>query len=380
MKKIFVLLLALLLALPSWAQEKNQNVNTEEIKEQIEEALETLQEALNNIDSEALAEEISKIVESAINISKEIEGSFKDLKTEEEIEKEVSESIRETEGIIKKEAEEKELDSWEEDLERALEEMEEALEDLEESLEDIDIDIGLNGIHVCTPGCEHHDGDDEHGHVKKEKQLKNVKTRWGMLDLGFSSYVLGDNYENEAGIEYFDQDVWRSKNVNLHIVKQRLNLVKHHVNLIYGLSLENHQYAFSNPMFIQEKQPDVTFNYDADVDFIKNKLKVTYGVIPMMFNFETNPRKKGKSFRINAGAYGGMRLWSNTKLKTSNKDKTKVKDDFNLNKFRYGLTGGFGYGAFNFYATYALNDLFDESQDSGYKVTPFSVGISVVPF
>ena len=380
MKKILVILVALMITLPSWAQEPQDNVDTEALKAQIEEALETVQEALDNIDSEALAEEISKIVESAINISKDIEGSFKDLKTEEEIEAEVRESIRETEEINENESN-IDNEAWEDELEDALKEMEEALEELEESLDDIDfeIEVGMNGIHVCTPGCEHHEGDHEDGHDKKEKQLKNVKTRWGMLDLGFSSYTTGDDYRIE-GIEIFDQDLWRSKNVNLHIVKQRLNLVKHNVNLIYGLSMEWHQYAFSNPVFIQEKQSDVMFDYDANVDFKKNKLRVAYGVVPMVLNFETNPRKKGKSFRINAGAYAGMRLWSNTKLKTSNKDKTKLKDDFNLNQFRYGLTGGFGYGAFNFYATYALTDLFDESQDSGYKVTPFSVGISVVPF
>ncbi len=101
--------------------------------------------------------------------------------------------------------------------------------------------------------------------------------------------------------------------------------------------------------------------------------------MPIMLNFETNSRRKSRSFHINIGAYGGPRLGSNFKTKGDG-DKNKVKDDFNLVKWQYGLRAELGYGWFKMYGTLGLNDLFQEDKNNGYKVTPLSVGFILIPF
>ena len=97
-----------------------------------------------------------------------------------------------------------------------------------------------------------------------------------------------------------------------------------------------------------------------------------------MLNFESKPRKLKHSFHLSAGAFGGVLIASHTKVKTETEKKIKARDDFNLNKIRYGVSGQIGYGWFNIYANYALNGMFTDGE--GPALTPFSVGISIIGF
>jgi hypothetical protein len=61
-------------------------------------------------------------------------------------------------------------------------------------------------------------------------------------------------------------------------------------------------------------------------------------------------------------------------VKTASNDKVKQKDDFNLNRFRYGITGRFGYAWINLFVNYGLSDLFEDG--TGPELTPVSAGLA----
>ena len=217
------------------------------------------------------------------------------------------------------------------------------------------------------------------GNPDKPKVLKNIKTRWILFDLGLDMLSTDQDYTLSNGVDPFELRTGKSSNVNIHLFQQRINLIKHHVNLKWGMTFEFHKYYFDNPVMLQEDAPEVTFLYDGERNLRKYRLSYSYLTMPVMLNFETNPKRGWKSMHFNIGGFGGPRMGSNFKVKGSG-TKDKYKDSFSLSKWRYGIRAEIGYGPFQFYGTYALNELFQESKNNGYEVTPFSIGLILIPF
>lgn len=249
----------------------------------------------------------------------------------------------------------------EEEVEKDLEEMEDDLEEMEKDLEGMEFDW---------------DKDDD-----EKDELDKVNTRWGMVDLGFSSYLYNGDKQTitDENINPLEQNIWRSFNFNIHIFKQKVSLISNYVNLMYGVGLNYHQYEFANSTVPVERTTQLRFNHTPTIDYDANQLRTWFLTVPLMLNFETNPRDSDKSFRFSAGGFGGLRISSNLNTKYDIY-KVEVRDDFNLNQFRYGLAGEIGFGWINLYGNYALNGLFQEDSDGGYDVSPLNIGIQVVPF
>jgi|GEM_PF-762903 len=218
--------------------------------------------------------------------------------------------------------------------------------------------------------------------IKRSKSsLSEVKTRWGLVDLGFATFSFPNDLPEIEGVNPMEPDLMSSISWRLHIMNQRINLSRHKTNLIYGFGLEFDSYGLSYPVTLQPSSPLVEFSLPEEnkLSFKKNKLRVTYLHIPVMLNFETNPSKKSKSYHFNAGVYGNVLLKAKTVQKT-NEYKSKVKDQFNLNNFQYGLLAQAGYGPITFYGTYGLNEFFKPEKDNGYTLIPITFGIKIIPF
>lgn len=216
---------------------------------------------------------------------------------------------------------------------------------------------------------------------KKKKDgshLENLKTRYMMLNMGINGY-LNENgrIAPSTALGDLELDYGKSINIQLHLFRQRLNLIRHHLNLMYGLTLDFNNYRFSRDITLTPNTGYVT-PIPTDDPARKSKLSDTYLKLPVLLNIESNPANLKRSFHLSAGAYGGVLIASHTKVKTDNDKKIKAKDDFNLSKIRYGVNGQIGYGWFNIYANYALNGMFTEGE--GPALTPFSVGISIIGF
>lgn len=214
---------------------------------------------------------------------------------------------------------------------------------------------------------------------KKKKAYKNVRTRYGILEAGINGYhAPATGFDAPDGYPEFALNYAKSINVNVHLFQQRVNLIKRHVNLKYGIMAGFHDYRLADrQQTIVPRQPVLSFT-EIDEMTKKSKLSATYLNLPVMLNFESKPGESKKSFHLNAGGYAGVLLGARTKYKTVTNDKFKSRDDFGLSQIQYGLTGSIGFGSFNLYANYALSDMF--ATGKGPNVNPFSVGIILIPF
>jgi hypothetical protein len=200
-----------------------------------------------------------------------------------------------------------------------------------------------------------------------------------MLDIGFT--ILEDhNYRLGNNIDPLEQNIWKSKNWNIHLVKQRIGLLGNHINFIYGLTWEIHNLTMENPVTILPGEPQLSFSYNDAVDYNTNRLNISYLTVPIEINLEGSPNREYKSIRASVGVFGGVRVGSHLKQKISGEGNQKLKDDFNLAKWRYGIIGRFGIGPLNVYGTFSISQLFEDNQDSGITSRPISVGVSFLPF
>ncbi|NND05145.1 MAG: outer membrane beta-barrel protein [Saprospiraceae bacterium] len=212
-----------------------------------------------------------------------------------------------------------------------------------------------------------------------ETERDFAKTRYGLVDFGVSGLISDDNYRLENGIDPFEMRPLKSTNIKLHLFQQRLKLVKGYVSLGYGIVLDFNKYYFDNPVVLLEDQPQVAFDFRPDAGFKKNRLSYWVLDIPFMLHFESNPKNASKSLHLSGGAYAGMLLGANFKTKSKGQ-KNKTRDNFGIDRWRFGLRAEIGYGPVTLYGTYDLNALFEEEKNGGYKVTPFSLGFMLWPF
>ncbi len=211
----------------------------------------------------------------------------------------------------------------------------------------------------------------------------NLETRWFTLGLGVNPVMSnGDfNFPAQPGLlDDWNLRTGKSTNVDLGIVAQKLNLANHRLYLHYGLGLDLNKFTYENNFFIDENTNQwATTPITEEVK--KNRLAVSYLQLPVMLEFNTSDSDRN-SFKFSAGGFGGLRMKSNQKIKykgdVPGPNKIKVKDDFNLNNFIYGLRGELGYGPVNFYTKYHLENILKDSSNPDLNVV--SMGIMIVPF
>lgn len=216
--------------------------------------------------------------------------------------------------------------------------------------------------------------------VSKSKKTKpsNLSTNWWIVDLGFANLSDNTNYSSAAtqsfapGFGNKDQlklRTGKSVNVNLWFFMQRLNVIKHVVNLKYGLGLELNNYHFDDEKIRFSKNP-TTITIDPTLAGIdKNKLAADYVTVPMMLNFNFTPGLK-KGFGISGGVSAGYLYSARQKIK-NNDDKDKLHDDFNLRKWKLSYIGEINLGPVRLYGSYAMKSMWEKGLDQ----TPYNVGL-----
>ena len=159
---------------------------------------------------------------------------------------------------------------------------------------------------------------------------------WWIVDVGFSNYKDNTNpssaaAQNFASDAYTKNPDWakllggRSRNVNIWFFMQRLNLIKHAVNLKYGLGLELNNYFYDDTKVRFSKNP-TKVTIDASLaDAKKNKLAADYLTVPMMLNFNFTPKKR-KTIGFSAGVSAGYLYSARQKTKLGGK-VSKTKSD-----------------------------------------------------
>lgn len=213
----------------------------------------------------------------------------------------------------------------------------------------------------------------------KRRSRSNLATNWFIFDVGFANYKDETNFAAAQQSGFITPDVankdnlrlrtGKSVNVNIWLFQQRLNLVKHVVNLKYGLGVELNNYRFSDERVRFSKNP-TRISMDPNLaDATKNKLAADYATIPMMLNFNFTPGRRN-GFGFSAGMSVGYLYSARQKIKIDD-DKTKVRDDFNLEKWKISYIGELTLGPVRLYGSMATKNMWERGLDQ----TPYNVGI-----
>jgi hypothetical protein len=227
--------------------------------------------------------------------------------------------------------------------------------------------------------------DDNHisiseGHHRHYKSPSNLTTNWCILDIGFANINDQSNYAAAqaqgftgpgVGKDQFHFKSGKSVNVNFWLFIQRLNLIKHVVNLKYGLGLELNNYRFDDETVKFQKNPTYIYIDPALKDNVKkNKLAADYITAPLMLNFNLTP-KRNNGFGFSAGVSAGYLYSSRQKIKDSDNNKSKVHDDFDLRPWKLSYIAELNLSFIHFYGSYAFKSMWDKGLDQ----TPYTVGI-----
>ncbi len=227
---------------------------------------------------------------------------------------------------------------------------------------------------------------------------------WAGIDLGWNGYVNSDfNMTYPANEQYLNLKSSRSMTVNLNPIEFNLNLVKNHFGLTSGLGFSLNNYYFSGSYvllpdsiaLVAYKVVDQKGNTAA---MRVNKLFVSWITVPVIFEFQTNPKIKINSFHVSLGLIGGIRLQSYTKQMYKNDDdmtyylqdqsgkiiaSVNIDDrcaikhsQFHLNPFKLDATMRIGWSFLNLWSTYSITPMFQKNQ--GPELYPWSIGVTLL--
>jgi hypothetical protein len=217
-----------------------------------------------------------------------------------------------------------------------------------------------------------------HNYTYYHSNPPNISTNWGIVDLGFTNYIDNTNYASAAtqqfapgaNKEWLNLNTGKSVDVNIWIFMQKINLIKHIVNLKYGVGVELNNYWFQENLRFKTN-PTVlvidTINYTTD------KLAADYATIPVLLNFNFTPHRRWHDFGLSAGASFGYRYSSRQKFKSDADGKQKTFNDFDLNAWKVSYIAELQLGWFNLYGSYATRSIFSK----GLDLIPYSFGIRI---
>jgi hypothetical protein len=216
---------------------------------------------------------------------------------------------------------------------------------------------------------------------KRKRKNSNISTNWSIIDIGFANLrdqtaygsAEANGYLQGGGQNFTSADMKlrtsKSSNVNYWLFMQKLNVAKHVVNLKYGLGLEMYNYRYSTNISYRQ-QNGVAYVFRDTVKFSKNKLYAGYITVPFMLNINATPGRN-KGFSFSAGVSAGYLVSSRNKQISNERGKQKIKDDFELEKWRLAYVAELGLGPIRLYGSYSMNPL----HERGLKQYPYAVGV-----
>lgn len=223
---------------------------------------------------------------------------------------------------------------------------------------------------------------------KHHNKSSNVSTNWMIIDLGFANYSDQTDYSNTAGYLYnrtgaaplgkndFKLNTTKSINVNIWFFMQQFNLIKHHVNLKYGLGLELNNYRYKSAISYLEKNPFEPALTPApvvirdSVSFSKNKLAADYLTVPFMLNFRTSPYDGNRGLSVSLGVSAGYLYSQRNKQVSEERGKQKNKGNYDLEQFKFSYIAELGLGPVKLYGSYTPKSIYEKGMD----IRPYTLG------
>ena len=219
---------------------------------------------------------------------------------------------------------------------------------------------------------------------RRRNSLSNISTNWWIVDLGFANWKDETNYAAAQQSGFVSSAIGskdnlklrtgKSINVNIWVFMQKLNVAKHYLNLKYGLGVELNNYRFDNEQVRFTKNP-TTIQIDPALENAdKNKLAADYVTVPLMLNFNFTP-KSHRPLGFSIGMSAGYLYSARQKTKIDG-DKDKLKDDFNLEKWKLSYIAEVSLGPVKLYGSIATKNMWEK----GLNQTPYNIGLRLSHF
>lgn len=229
----------------------------------------------------------------------------------------------------------------------------------------------------------------------RKQKHSNISTSQFVIDFGFANWNDKTDYtvatsqgylvnkpgtSTPLGANDFKLKGGKSSNVNIWVYMQRLNLIKHYVNLKYGLGVELNNYRFKSAVSFKEggnnnpytaQNINHSFIFRDSISFSKNKLAADYVTVPFMLNLRTNPNYSNRGLSLSAGVSMGYLYNSRNKQISGERGKLKNHGDYDLEKWKFSYIGELGLGEVRLYGSYSPNSIFE----NGLVVRPYNIGI-----
>jgi hypothetical protein len=239
------------------------------------------------------------------------------------------------------------------------------------------------------------DGDEqnEYAYERKPKRFSGSKTTFvSAVDFGINNYLQDGNFPDDNNEQYTVRP-WGSWYVAFMPTWQTHIAGK--FALDYGAGISWYNFKFQDPRTMLVKgQDEVEFGqWGVELQSSKSKLTVAHlnaHFVPVLdFGYRASKRVyddgfeqkrirfRRNGFRIGAGAYVGTRIDSYQKLVwrgTGHKSKLRERDNFYINRLRYGARFLLGFSEVDIFVNYDMSTLF--ADDRGPKLNPITFGLS----
>jgi hypothetical protein len=190
----------------------------------------------------------------------------------------------------------------------------------------------------------------------------------------------------------FSLFLWGSRATNIYY-QYDIRILQSRMSFVPGFGLSLERFAFKRQRTIgYDDNGDVRlFNYttSSPTPGIKKSMLVTnYVSVPLELRYSTKPEDPSRSFKAGVGFRVGYMYDSFSKVKYREDGETKVlkdKQNFNLNRFRYGVFAKVGGGNFAVFGHYNLTNLFEDGKgpyigDVVQDFQTYTIGISLSSF
>ncbi|WNJ16154.1 porin family protein [Pontibacter sp. G13] len=196
------------------------------------------------------------------------------------------------------------------------------------------------------------------------------------FDLGFFNYADGPALGQPPSPDLEIKPFRFTSHVALHMIPVTVRLDRRgHINLKSAITFNWSNFNFKEDIRLIQNSEGLRYE-KTGIDYRTNKLTATYLQIPLLLHFNTSPNDK-KGLRMSVGGFAGVLIRSKTKQKSDEFGTVKVRDEFGLNRFRYGLTARIDFRWFDFYFNYNLSEVFAGGVP---PFETFEAGINLIHF
>ncbi len=214
----------------------------------------------------------------------------------------------------------------------------------------------------------------QYNKVERENYWRgHFNGHWAGMEMGFNMFREIDYslYDGSNVGEFMDLNHGKSITVNFNFAEFAFKNDKNNFALVTGMGISFMDFTLDNPLTISKSSSSgLVQPIDLDPNGLKkSKLNVTYLTAPLILEIKTPLRFNGSKLYLAAGVIGGFNIGAHTKYKYK-KIKEKERRSFNINPFKYELTGRIGLGDLCIFANWGMTPLFrDNKGPGGYPVT-----------